>query len=307
MAMQKITEKMLTVSVVFLMALSFASTTSMIAMAQVQQPTYSVGDEWKYSIEFLSGDEIVTEGTTTRRIIGEENVMLDSEEYECFVVEIIGSWEPVQSDTITYTETGKVYIQKSDLSIVKQDMETKQMSGEDITYHQITNITYSPPFEDFDFPMDVGKIWWANTTRTQTIELPPLPPFPPNIAEISQNFTVVKTEEVTVPAGTFDTLVTMSSTSDNIFEEYYSSRANANVLELVYDDEMNLIQRTELLESNRIVPLPGALDLTLVLIIVVVAVVIIVVIIIFIRRRPAGVPKTTPVTQATKAYTSRKL
>jgi len=303
--MQKKTGKMLAVSLIFLTALSLTSTTSIIAMAQAEQPTYSIGNEWKYSIEFLSGTDVVMEGETTRKIIGEENVIVDSVEYECFVMEITSSWQPIPPDTIAWTESGTVYIQKSDLSMVRQDMEIKQMSGEEITYQQISNATYDPPYNQLDFPIDVAKIWWANTTRTQTIEIPPFPPST-GTTEISQNFTVVKTEQVTVPAGTFDTLVIKYATLDNINEEYYSSGANGVVKELVYDRNMNLMKRTELLESNRITP-SGAIDTWLLLAVGIVAVVIVVVVIIFIRRRPAGIPKIKPSMLAIETHTSRKL
>lgn len=303
--MQKKTGKMLAVSLIFLMALSFTSTTSIIAMAQAEQPTYSVGNEWKYSIEFLSGNEVVAEGTTTEKIMGEENVIVDSVEYECFVMEITSSWQPIPPDTIAWTESGTVYLQKSDLSIVKQDMEIKQMSGEEITYQQISNATYDPPYNQIDFPIDVAKIWWANTTMTQTVEVPPHPPGT-GTTEIRQNFTVIKTEKVTVPAGTFDTLVIKYATLDNVYEEYYSSGASGVVKELVYDRNMNLMTRMELLESNRIAP-SGAIDMWLLLAVGIVAVVIVVVVIIFIRRRPAGIPKAKPPTLAIGIHTSRKL
>ncbi|MCP8305216.1 MAG: hypothetical protein H3Z50_07120 [archaeon] len=258
-----------------------------IVTAQAQQPSYSVGDYWKYRIEFLSASEIVMEGTVTRTIVEESN--------EQYVMEVVGSWHPPQQDTVMWTETGRVYLQKSDLSIVKDERELKQMSGEEVTYHLITNITYSPPYKESDFPLDVGKFWWGNTTRTQTIELPPLPPGT-SITQFSRNFTVVRTEGVTVPAGTFDSLVVASLTFDNVYEKYYSSRANGNVRELVYDRNMNLKERRELLESNRIELIPGlTLELLTYIIIAIVAVVIVVVVVFYLRRRPPpGAPTVTP-------------
>ncbi|MCP8307068.1 MAG: hypothetical protein H3Z49_08245 [archaeon] len=285
MAMQKMNGKILAISLIFLMVLPFASTTLTITKAQVQQPSYSVGDWWKYSIEFLSAAEVVMEGTITRTIIEESD--------DHYIMEVEGSWQPPQPDTIVWTESDTVYLKKSDLSIVEEDGELMRTSGGETTYHLITNVTYSPSFKELDFPIDVDESWWSNVTKTETIQLPPLPPGT-STTEVNRRFTVVRTEEVTVPAGTFDTLVIEHSTPDNIFEGYYSSRANGNVMELVYDRNMNLKQRIELLESNRIVPAGIPLDLTLLLIIGVVAVVIVVALILFIRRRPPAGASTPP-------------
>lgn len=279
--------KVWAISLIFLMVLPFTSATLIMVTAQAQQPSYSVGDYWKYSIEFLSASEVVMEGTVTRTIVEESN--------EQYVIEEVGSWHPPEQETVIWKETAKVYLQKSDLSIVKDERELKRMTGEEVTYLQITNTTYSPAYMMSKFPLEVGKFWWGNTTRTQTIELPPLPPGT-SVTQFSRNFTVDRTEKVTVAAGTFDSLIVEYSTYDNVYEDYYSSRANGNVRELVYDRNMNLKERRDLLDSNRIELIPGlTVEMLMYIIIAVVAVVIVVVVVLYMRRRPpAGAPTETP-------------
>lgn len=283
MAMEKKTGKMLAVSLIFLMALSFTSALA-YATNEAQKPSYSVGNEWKYKIEYLSASgETTSEGNITMKITGVGNVTVSSVEYECFIIEVESIW---QSGVTTSTENSIQYIQRSDLGIVKEDSEQKNVIDEEIKYHLIRNITYSPPYEQFEFPIDVGNIWWANTTRTSTVELRHLH-LPPSTStsDISRNFTVVQTEKVTVPAGTFDTYVIEYTTGDSTYWDYYSPRANGIVKELIYDSEMNLTARMEMVAGNTIAP-EGVADTWLLLIVgIVVVFAVVFVYFFFIRRR----------------------
>ncbi|MGQ9469375.1 MAG: hypothetical protein ACUVTD_06065 [Nitrososphaerales archaeon] len=259
--------------------------------AQAQKPSYSIGNKWEYRIEYLDSE---ISGTITREIVEELSVTIDAEEYECFKIKV---WQLVQIDETNSSLDMNLYLLKSDLSVVKSDFELVQ--GGNI--QQITNITYSPPLKEIIFPMDVGDIWWANATKTETVEFPPLPhpfngPFT-KTSQFSQNFSVVRRETVTVPAGTFDTFVIEYETPDVIYEEYYSSMAGGSVRESVYDKSWNEKIRIVLIDYNYAPP-GGLIDWWIWLVIGIVAVVIVVSAIFLIRRgkrpSPTGVPEVTP-------------
>ncbi|NWG09305.1 MAG: hypothetical protein HXX80_03180 [Nitrososphaerales archaeon] len=255
MVMQKKIGKTFVISFVFLMILP-AILTSYVGATEAQKPSLSVGNYWAYGVEYLDPDSgIVTmNGTTTREIIGESNVTIDTELYECFVVKIEGSWQDATA-TVTWTLNGMIYLVKSDLCTVKEDMEITLIIGEEVTLNQISNVTYHSPLKECDFPLTEGKNWTVSTTKTETITYPGEPP-DTKTTHVARNYTVGMTmDRVTVDAGTFDTFVIRYATSDSIYEQYYSSGAGGNVMELVYRrvDEQ-LTTRMELMETNFIAP-----------------------------------------------------
>ena len=236
--MQKGIRKILTISLIILMILPAILANYTSAVDEAQKPNYSIGDYWKYSVRYFDAK---LNGTTTKRIVGESNMTMDGKLYNCFVIEtshIMQGW----------TFTFNIYIEKENYTIVKEDSQVS-LNGAII---QIINATYSPPFNELDFPMTMGKNWTTEGMRNVTTTLPPRLP-ETKILPFSQNFSVGRTtERVNVPAGEFDTFVIEYLYLDGRYEEYYSPEVSGNVRESQYNRRGEEITRMELLESNYI-------------------------------------------------------
>ena len=293
--MQKGVRKTLAMTFVFLMILP-AILTPQVGATEAQQPSLSVGNYWKYRVEYLNPDSgnVIMSGTTTREIIREANITIGSETYQCLVIQVEGSW----ADTTIWTMSGAVYRLKSDLRTVKEDMEITMRIGEEVIYNQISNVTYDPPLlKELSFPLTEGKNWTVSVNKTETVTLSGEPP-DTKTTYVARNYTVgMAIDRVTVDAGTFDTFV-ISYTSDYIYEQYYSPSVGGNVMELQYRriDE-RLLMRMELMETNYVAP-SGPLEWWLwlsIAIIIVVAVSIVYIFIIRMRKpsTPSGTAKMT--------------
>jgi hypothetical protein len=287
--MQKGVRKTLAMTLVFLMILP-AILTPQVGSTEAQQPSLSIGNRWTYKVEYLDPDtgDVVANGTTTREIIGESNFTVDTTTYNCFVV--------MTNHTTEYQNIkSMIYLLKSDLRTVKEDMEYWLKTGEEFTLYLISNITYDPPLEELDFPLTEGKKWNVSLSKTETVTFPGEPP-DTKTTHLARNYTVSETlDRVTVDAGTFDAFVVSYRTSDFIYEQYYSSIVGGSVMELKKrrSDEQ-LMMRMELIETNLIGP-SAPIELWVWLAIGIgIVVIAVVAIYIFIRmRKPsvAGMPK----------------
>ncbi|MGQ9719140.1 MAG: hypothetical protein ACUVWK_04815 [Nitrososphaerales archaeon] len=287
MVMQKKIAKTLVISFVILIILP-AILTSYVGATEAQSPSLSVGIYWTYRVEYLdpSSGDVLASGTTTKEIIGETNITIGTETYECLVVKI-------NHITTGYASNGTIYMLKSDLRTVKEDREDWLQTGEEFTLYQISNVTYDPPLNEFDFPLTEGKKWNVSISKTETVTYTGEPP-DTKTTHLARNYTVGPTmDRVTVDAGTFDTFV-ISYTSDSIYEQYYSPSVGGNVLELQYRriDE-RLLMRMELVETNFIAP-SGPLEWWVWLAIAIIIIVAVVVVYIFIiRMRKPSSPSGT--------------
>jgi hypothetical protein len=250
---QKIIRKTFGISFVFLMMLPVILT-SYASATETQMPSLSIGNFWKYRVEYFDPDTrtVTMNGTVTKEIIGESNVTIDTMTYNCFVEKIEGSWK---DQNIIWTMSGKVYRVKSDLSTVKEDMEITLRVGEEVAFNQISNVTYNPPLKELYFPLTEGKKWNVSVMKTETVKYPEEPP-DTRTTHVARNYTISNImERVKVDAGTFDAFVVSYRTSDTIYEQYYSPAVGDSVMELVKRrvDERLMIKMS-LMETNFILP-----------------------------------------------------
>ncbi|MCP8304598.1 MAG: hypothetical protein H3Z50_03890 [archaeon] len=270
------------------------------AETEAQVPSYSIGDWWKYRF-----NETATwgmNGNITMKVIGESMVTVFNTEYDCYEAEITGEGEaidPFPYLPATWTMIGKEYWQKSDLAPVKSDSVIEW----DITLDPFTkmkvimNVTYSPPFNNSDFPLTVGKTWSiitnVNTTIKVIIDSTEISDITETV-EMNYNFEVLGTEMITVVGGTFDTIVVRGIEQEGGHEDYYYPPEVRNIVKsLHYDVEDTLIQSLELIEYTLHHEVP--FDYTQIIILAVVIVVIAgVAIIYFMRGKKPPTPSEAP-------------
>jgi len=292
----------LTASLLILSSLIILSALSINCVGvetEAQVPSYSIGDWWKY--KFNETATWGVNGNITMKVIGESMVTVSNTEYDCYEAEITGEGEaiaPFPYLPANWTMIGKDYWQKSDLASVKSDSVIEW----DITLDSYTkmkvimNVTYSPPFNNSDFPLTVGKTWSVitnvNTTIKVILDSTEISDITETL-EMNYNFEVLGTEMITVAGGTFDTIVVRGIEQETGHEDYYYSPEARNIVKsLHYDVEDTLIQSLELIEYNLQHEVP--FDYTQIIILAVVIVVIAgVAIIYFMRGKKPPTPTPT--------------
>jgi len=199
----------------------------------------------------------------------------------------------------------KEFVQKSDLAPVKIDLAIEW----DITLDSFTkmkiieNSTYSPPFDNSDFPLTVGKIWSTVTNVNITFKVILDSTEISNVTDISEmnyNFEVLSMEMITVAGRTFDTFVIRETGEDGYTDYYYSSEARNYVKVLYYDVEENLVGSRELIDYTLHSEVP--FDYTQTIILTAVIIVIVLVGVIFLMRKKKSTPSTVaPTTISTRS------
>jgi len=206
----KINYKILALSLTFILVLQ----TSLIAYTvdnEAEKPSYSIGDSWKYDVD---DHRLMMTRSLTKTVTEESTIEVSGNTYDCYLIEFEGSGQTSELGLTTkFSVEGEIYLQKSDLAIVKETLKTDEetkFGGE--TSYSITefyNSTYDPPLNEFDFPLSDGESWTVNSTKTTThkVVFDGIEPDPTTeTANISRIYNIWM-ENVTVPAGTFEAFV----------------------------------------------------------------------------------------------------
>jgi len=168
---------------------------------------------------------------------------------------------------LMFTE-GFTYLDQHTLSAIKVDQWINYTIPLSPPSHTHTVMTYDPPLDSFAFPMTVGDDWISETEmvtksdtdgeKTETT------------TDIVAEYECLRTEQVTVPVGTFDTVVRRSENTSGGGEDigsysgtdssfltdgwsltYYSEDTGYAVLEETYDIEGNIMNTLELVDYQR--------------------------------------------------------
>jgi hypothetical protein len=213
-------------------------------------PTRTLGDKWTVSVnyQFPSG----MTGTMTNEVT---STSASVSSYDCTELTLTGGG--TLSGQGSWTINGKLYETKTDYGTARSENTIESKTP---TFNEtITTMTdYNPPLNNNGFPLFVGKSWTAPTTQTN------MGVHVLNGALTQSNesktttytFSVLRTEDVTVPAGEFQTFVIKMTLIDGTpnngtsSEIYYSAKAHNTVKELDYLPNGRLAFSLELLNYN---------------------------------------------------------
>ena len=183
-------------------------------------PKISVGDRYEYRLKAnMDGTDIpedaVVTGSMTHEVTGEETISVQGESFEVYTIRTSGTMEMSSSEySMTNTMTGTIWMLKSDLTIVKEKMayQSTETSGSPFGGGQYSSeevITYSPPKNHYDFPLKVTESWEIFTTKTiESTETDNGETYSDTYTEdVTTRYECLRTDKVTVPAGTFDTFL----------------------------------------------------------------------------------------------------
>lgn len=260
---KRLDRKTLTVCFIFLMiflVLFTARIGKVVGVNEAEMPKYSVGDKWKFNID--AKYEIGMLGTGTFEIT-EDSVEITQfgKSYVCYEVTLTSGGTVYGEEMFgTWTVNGKTYVQKSDLSEVKQTQTsdlTRTYVGGSETVKIVTETTYNPPLESSGFSLTVGKSWSAATTETKTTETTADGQFDEETetTTYTKSYLVLRTELTTVSAGEFETFVVKATYSFGGYAECcYSLEVGYNIKETYYDETGKLLATFELLEYSYAAP-----------------------------------------------------
>lgn len=185
----------------------------------------SVGDEFVYSISDVNISEVPFLGDismgNTFTVKGTEELEVDDQRYEVFVIDITGEVEGDITNILNdYSIESKRWQRKSDLAEVKNELEVSgsaSMFGFSISFYTFTETSFDPPYDRLEFPISIGEKWISTTTSTTHYVTDIKAPFIDDIYEdntstsnILAHHEALHVENITVPAGTFETFVLWS-------------------------------------------------------------------------------------------------
>ena len=281
-----------TILVVFLIAVALAgSGLILITTAADDQtalsPIRTLGDKWTMNVnnQMPSG----MKGTLTNEVTS-TSVLVSG--YDCTELTMTGGGTNsggVISGQGSWTMNGKQYETKTDYSTVKSS-NTIESSTATFNETIMTAVEYNPPQNSWSFPLSVGKNWTTTTTQTTNSQhiLNNYSTKGNETKQVTFNFAVLRTENITVPAGEFQTFVVRMVFVDNTpnngtsSEFYYSAKAHNTVKELDYLPNGNLAFSLELLNYSVAEPTSTATPTT----------------------NPTQTPTSNPITNPTQQPTS---
>ncbi len=214
-------------------------------------PTRTLGDEWKFAVDYKGDEGTLFNLTTT---VTATSVVNPSGDKDCFELTSAGSGI-VYGTNISGTASFayKEYYGTNDFNLVEISQNrtvTTTRSGVTNRTSQTTNTVYNPAFGiNSGFPLSAGKTWTANCTATGTATTDTDGKISQENStyEVSMNFVVDRIESITVAAGTFETYVMKGTGVDGSTQEiYYAPAVGMQVKEVDSDPSGNVVATMEL-------------------------------------------------------------
>ncbi|UCG69940.1 MAG: hypothetical protein JSV09_02665 [Thermoplasmata archaeon] len=193
-------------------------------------PDLKIGYEYVYSMDMgmldddLFDEDMEMEMTSemTLKVMKKETINFDGNRYEAYVIDMTISMDMTmtfEGDTISssITSEGTQYLRVSDLATIgtytKTSYSSFGMSGS-----SDSTITYDPPLDSYNFPMSIADTWTSvcivSTEENFDDEEEPWK----DSYESTAEFEALHVENVTIPAGTYETFVIWTIDSS---EDYY--------------------------------------------------------------------------------------
>jgi hypothetical protein len=228
-----------------------------VVSAEITVPELSSGDKWTYEIE-MEEEGMEFNGDWTYKVKGEKTVA----GYEVYDLSLDGDGTvemeipSVGTAVMDFTVDGYRYLRISDLATVKESMNLEMstsIAGIELSIEMFLEGSYSPPLNDFGFPLDVGKEWnftltyGSSSTFVMTMGDDTNSETESDTSTESYSFKCESKESITVSAGTFESYkVKQIEDDDDYIYTYISEKTGLFVKSEMYDDEGDLQMVMEL-------------------------------------------------------------
>ncbi len=191
-------------------------------------PTLKVGHELVYTMDMsnlleedlFEGMKMEMSSEMTMKVKKKESIEVNGTQYEAYAIDTTVS----VSMTMTYegetmsmstTADGTQWLRVSDLATLKSDMVMEtSYSGMDMSDSdsQESITTYDPPMDSYNFPMSIAETWTSSCTVTteEIYDNDGEPDSWETSSESSMEYEALHVEDVTVPAGTYETFIIWS-------------------------------------------------------------------------------------------------
>lgn len=175
------------------------------AALAIEAPTLEEGDRW-----VLEGTQESDQGSADvrleRTVAGTEEVTIDSGSYEAYVVEDTTRADAeVQATSVTSWQNTTSYRRTSDQAELRREV-TREQSAQPGQRQRTIEWDEPCQFQD-EWPLEAGQTWELSCSGTQEDSEGS------SDVERSGEWKILREETVTVPAGTFDTLLQSNQTA----------------------------------------------------------------------------------------------
>lgn len=228
-----------TFAVLSLSGLSFSEKESEMRESIVDIPTWYIGDSWSYHRESTTtyietGDYLTENDDITYIVESITTIEQDGNSYDVYILNGTGSGTGSGSyEGVPYTIEGEIqetyWIRLSDLAIVKYE---RKISGTlyiwiiPRDYYNNETVKFSPPKEEYDFPVFFNDIWHISTQVEYNGDIYVEGLYDDDYydyAEIDSNVSFMGEEDLTVPAGDFETYHIKEEGTSNGTDENYTN------------------------------------------------------------------------------------
>lgn len=202
-----------------------------ISPPTVDIPTLKAGNELLYEMDMsmfldedLYGDiDMEMSMEMTMKVKNKESIEVGGTRYEAYVIDETMSMSIVMTfEGERYSETmtseGIQWLRTSDLATLKTDTETSYSSF-GMTASSQSTVTYDPPMDSYQFPMSIAETWTSvcTVTTVESYDFNGEPDSWETTYESSMVYEALHVEDVTVPAGTYETFVIWSMETSEDF------------------------------------------------------------------------------------------
>ncbi len=231
-------------------------------------PALKVGYEYRYSVDMtgfygLPTDDMDMNMEMNMTVTKKETIEINGTVYEAYVIDTTMSMRMTmtfmeETMSVSSTGDGTQWLRSSDLASIKGIMNTQNTYssyGMTMTDSQQSTTIYEPPMDKYEFPVSIAETWTSASMVTSEITTSGSYSYSTeDTYESISELEALHVEEVTVPAGTFETFVIWSK---EMSEEYYGgsdpffgSVPGGYVLEY-YSPDIGLPVKTEYYSDSR--------------------------------------------------------
>ncbi|OLD44106.1 hypothetical protein AUI51_03690 [archaeon 13_1_40CM_2_52_4] len=220
--------------------------------AQAPYSTITVGDWWSYSTtNYASG--LTLTGSMTETIAGSATILVNGISTDSYRLVVTGTGTiSGLGVTGTFTESGSLYLRKSDMGAINGTATIVETAGIVVTV--IVSGHNTIPVAPYKFPLAIGNSWSTsytdNTTITQYTSVNPTPVVTNNVTQVTRSYSVVSSSIMTVGAGSFEGYDVHSTDSSGSTDDYYSPQVENSLKMLSYDSKGSLTASQSLTAFN---------------------------------------------------------
>jgi hypothetical protein len=224
-----------------------------------KKPKISINEKYFYEIEvdipnLVGSIDYTSSGTMNYTVEATEDIVVGGLVYETYSLRIESiQYSEMDEVKSTIYQEGYNWVRTSDLAMVKSEIMTVSettIDGDTSVSHANSTTTFSPPFDNYNFPISIAETWAGSyeiiskiETESDTID---------DTFDGTLEFEALHIENTQVPAGLFETFVIWSQdyfSSDSSIAcnlDYYSPKLGFPVKMETYDSHRNVISTMEL-------------------------------------------------------------